>query len=144
MVAFAIAILVENSLEGIIENQRERNYARFVKNVDGLTNTFRGPVEECAIISVEKDDDECLNRVFEEYRNQFGSLIKLFGYESHMLELYQYWQFDLEYWYNAKKIQMQYTDTELIQSKLEEILRIQQKAKQERLDPDFANFIESK
>ena len=38
-----------------------------------------------------------------EYRIQIGSLIKLFEYESHMQELYQYWQADLQFWYDTKK-----------------------------------------
>ncbi len=143
MVVFVIAILVVNSLEGVIGNQQERNYARFVQNVDGLTNTFRGSVEECAIIDLENQNKECLTQVDQEYRIQFGSLIKLFGYESYLQELYQYWQADLQYWYDAKKIHAEYSDEDLVKSELEEISKIRQKAQYERLSPEFAKIVES-
>ncbi len=114
-----------------------------MQNVDGLTNTFRGSVEECAIIDLENQNKECLTQVDQEYRIQFGSLIKLFGYESYLQELYQYWQADLQYWYDAKKIHAEYSDEDLVKSELEEISKIRQKAQYERLSPEFAKIVES-
>lgn len=90
VIVFVIAILVASSLSGVIGDQQERNYSRFVQNVDGLTNTFRGPTEECAVKEFEQKDHNCIVAVDEEYRAQFSSLIKLFGYNSHIQELYLY------------------------------------------------------
>ena len=127
----------------LIDSQKERNYDRFVQNADGLTNTFRGQVEECFEIAVAQNNNECFTRVDKEYRIQFGSLIKLFGYESHMQELYEYWQADLQFWYDAKKIKTNYSNPDFIESELEKISEIRQKAVQERLNPKFVQIEES-
>jgi len=57
--------------EGVIVSQSERNYSRFVQNMDGLTNTFRMSIEDCAIKEMEQQDVECIKMVEDEYRNQF-------------------------------------------------------------------------
>ena len=106
-VAVVIGVLVIfNTLDKLLDDQQERNYNRFVQNVDGLTNTFRQPVVDCAQKAVELEDYDCIVAGDEEYRIHFGSLIKLFGYEPYIQELYQYWQADLQYWYESKKIQL--------------------------------------
>lgn len=135
-------IAVENLLGELIDSQRERNYNRFVQNADGLTNTFREQIEECSF-KEDPNDNECFMKADKEYRIQFGSLIKLFGYESHMQELYQYWQADLQFWYDAKKIEKIYSNSDLLDSELEKIFEIRQKAVQERLNPKFVQVVES-
>lgn len=104
--------------------------------MNGLTETFHQQVEECAIREVEKQDKDCVNKLEEEYRNQFGSLIKLFGYESHVQELYQYWQADLKFWYEAKKIKIQNNENES-ENELSKILEVRNKAVKARLEPSF-------
>lgn len=141
-VVVLVFTVVANPLGELIDTQKERNYKRFVQNADGLTNTFRGQVEECSKI-VTKNDNECFTSVDKEYRSQFGSLIKLFGYESHMQELYQYWQADLQFWYDAKKIKTNYSNPDFIEAELEKISEIRQKAVQERLSPKFVQIVDS-
>ncbi|MDH3676939.1 MAG: hypothetical protein OEQ12_01400, partial [Nitrosopumilus sp.] len=72
IVVFIVAVLLAISLGDIIGDQNERNYSRFVQNVDALTNTFREPVEECAKKTIEGQDNDCIIAVDEEYRIQFG------------------------------------------------------------------------
>ena len=85
------------------------------------------------------------NRLFStKYRTQFGSLIKLFGYESHIQEIYQYWQADLEFWYEAKKIQLEYSQNpEVIELEIKRLSDIRDKAVQARLQAEFASQVES-
>ena len=143
VVVVLMFILVANSLGELIDSQKERNYSRFVQNADGLTNTFRRQVEECSEMAIVQNDNECFTRVDNEYRIQFGSLIKLFGYESHIQELYEYWQADLQFWYDAKKIKTNYSNPDFIESELEKISEIRQKAVQERLNPKFVQSVDS-
>ena len=141
---FIAVLIVINSFDVVIGGQDERNYNRFVQNVDGLTNTFRQQVEECAQKAVEIRNNDCIKSVDEEYRTQFGSLIKLFGYESHIQEIYQYWQADLEFWYEAKKIQLEYSQNpEVIELEIKRLSDIRDKAVQARLLAEFASQVES-
>lgn len=144
VVVFGVAVLVATYLGGVIEDQNERNYDRFVQNVNGLTNTFRAPVEECAIKAVIEQDEECMILVDEEYRMQFGSLIKLFGYEEYIQELYQYWQADLQYWYDVKKIELEDVEiSDVAESEIKRISEIRDQAVQARLQPEFATLVDS-
>ena len=144
VVVFAGVLILINSFDLIVEGQDQRNYNRFVQNVDGLTITFRQQVEECAQKKITLKDDECLKEVEEEYRVQFGSLIKLFGYQSSIQELYQYWQADLQYWYDAKKIQLEYAhNPEIIESEINRLSEIRENAVQARLQAEFAQKVES-
>lgn len=144
VVVFVIAILVVSSLGGVIGDQQERNHNRFVQNVDGLTNTFREPIENCAIMAVEQNDNDCIMAVDEEYRVQFGSLIKLFGYESHIQELYIYWQADLQYWYDSKKAKLEHSeDPDLLEEELKRISKTRESSVIARTQPDFASKVES-
>ena len=143
--AFAIAVIVTNSLGEVIENQQERNYQRFVSNMDGLTNTFREPIEGCVQKEMQFQDNVCVKGVIEEYQIQFGTLIKLFGYESNIEELYKYWLADLEFWYDSKKIEQQYFDQpDLLNSELERLSNINEEAVKARTDSEFAFRVESK
>ena len=145
VIVFAIAILVASSLSGVIGDQQERNYSRFVQNVDGLTNTFRVPVEECAVKEFEQNDHNCIVVVDEEYRVQFGSLIKLFGYESHIQELYLYWQADLQFWYDSKKAELEYFENpNQLDIELKKISDVREKSVIARMQSDFATSVESK
>lgn len=141
VVVVLVLLVVANPLGELIDSQKKRNYDRFVQNADGLTNTFREQVEGCSKIET-KNDNECFTSVDKEYRIQFGSLIKLFGYESHMQELYQYWQADLQFWYDAKKIKENYSNQDFVEAELEKISEIRQKALQERLSPKFVQSID--
>jgi len=144
VVVFALAIAVATYLGEIIGDQRERNYYRFVQNADGLTNTFREPVEDCAIKKVKQQDEGCIKKIDEEYRIQFGSLIKLFGYEAHIKELYPYWKIDLQYWYEAKKIELKNLETlEVVELKIKQISDIRNQAVNDRLQPKFVAQVES-
>ena len=121
---FAIAIILTNSLSGLIENQQERNYQRFVTNVDGLTNTFRQPIEQCAQEETSLQE-KCISTVLAEFQIQFGTLIKLFGYEPHIEELYYLWKADLDFWFDSKNVELQYSDNpQLVQSELEKLVEI--------------------
>jgi hypothetical protein len=145
VVVFGVAVLVATYLGDVIGDQSERNYDRFVQNVEGLTNTFRPSVEECAIKAVKEQDEECMILVDEEYRIQFGSLIKLFGYEEHIQELYQYWQADLQYWYDVKKIELENVEIpDVAESEIKRISEIRDQAVQARLQPEFAILVDSK
>ena len=144
VIVLGIAMLVASSLGDILENQQERNYNRFVSNVDGLTNTFRHQVEECAQKQVESNDDDCIKSVIAEYQVQFGTLIKLFGYEVYLEKLYRYWQADLQYWYDLKKIELQYSDNpKLLESEIKRISEIREKSVNARLQPELATRVES-
>lgn len=144
VVVFAIVIIVTSSLSDIIENQQERNYNRFVSNVEGLTNTFRQPVEDCAQKEIDLQDKKCIEMVTSEYQIQFGTLIKLFGYESHIEDLYKFWHADLQFWHDSKKIQLQYSENQnLLEIELKKISEIREKAIHERLNPEFAYKVES-
>ena len=143
-VVLTIAIIITNSLGGVIENQQERNYQRFVTNVDGLTNTFRQPVEVCAQEIDKIQQKQCLEGVIEEFQIQFGTLIKLFGYEPHIEELYYLWKADLDFWFDSKNVELQYSDdTEFMQSEIQRLSEIRQKAIDSRLEPSFAQRVES-
>lgn len=144
VVVFALAIVVATYLGEVIGDQRERNYHRFIQNADGLTNTFRVPVEDCAIKKVKQQDEDCIKNVDEEYRIQFGSLIKIFGYEAHIQELYLYWKVDLQYWYDVKKIELKNLETpEVVELKIKQISDIRNQAVHDRLQPKFVGQIES-
>ena len=91
VIVFSTTFIISHFLGDLLGQQRERNYQRFVQNVDGLTETFHQPVEDCATKDLENKDKECIKKLEDEYKVQFSSLIKLFGYESHIQELYQYW-----------------------------------------------------
>ena len=141
---FIAVLIVINSFDVIIGGQDERNYNRFVQNVDGLTNTFRQQTEDCAQKAVEIRNHDCIKEVDEEYRIQFGSLIKLFGYESHIQELYQYWQADLEFWYETKKTQLEYSQNpDVMELEIKRLSDIRDKSVQARLQAEFASQVES-
>ena len=141
---FAIAIIVTNPLGVVIENQQERNYQRFVTNLDGLTNTFRQPVEDCAQKIDKIQQKQCLEGVIEEFQIQFGTLIKLFGYEPHIEELYYLWKADLDFWFDSKNVELQYANNpQLKQSELEKLSKIRNDAVDSRLQPSFAQQVES-
>ncbi|NIM25265.1 MAG: hypothetical protein GTN35_02015 [Nitrososphaeria archaeon] len=143
VVVITIAIITTNSLGGLIENQQERNYQRFVSNVDGLTNTFRQSVEACAELD-QIQQKQCMEEVIEEFQIQFGTLIKLFGYEPHIEELYYLWKADLDFWFDSTKVQLQYSNNpEFIQSEIQRLSDIRQKAIDSRLKPSFAQQVES-
>ena len=138
-----VVTFVTSFFEGAIVSQSERNYSRFVQNVDGLTNTFRISVEDCAIKEIEIQDRECIKMVEDDYRNQFFSLVKLFGYELYFEELYGYWQADLRYWYDLKKIQIQNIGTEIREDEIKKISEIRTKAVKEKFQPIFLKQLES-
>ena len=144
VIVFAIAVIVVYSLSDVIESQQERNYNRFVSNVDGLTNTFRPLVEECAQKEIELQDRECIKVVTSEYQIQFGTLIKLFGYESHIKELYKFWYADLQFWYDSKKAQLLYfEDQGRLELEIKRFSEIREKAIKERLRSELASQVES-
>lgn len=145
VVVITIAIITTNSLGGLIENQQERNYQRFVTNVDGLTNTFRQPVEDCAQKIDKIQQKQCMEGVIEEYQMQFGTLIKLFGYESDIEELYYLWKADLDFWFDSKNVELQYPDdTQFVQSEMQRMSDIRQKAIDSRTEPELAKNVESR
>jgi hypothetical protein len=141
-VALGIAMIVTVSLGEVLENQQERNYNRFVTNVDGLTNTFRQPVEEC-VQQTEFTENDCIKKTVKEYQIQFGTLIKLFGYEQHIEELYKYWEADLRYWYEMKKLKDFEQNSELSSQGIQSLEEYRQKNINARLDSGFAQKIES-
>ena len=144
VVVFVIVVILTNPLEGVIVNQEERNYERFVTNADGVTNTFRQPVEDCAQKNDQRQEEKCMDDVIGEYQIQFGSLIKLFGYESSTEQLYQYWKADLDFWFDSKKAELQYLESpELLQQELQRLSDIRDQSVQERLQLDFAQKVES-
>lgn len=143
VIVFAIAILITISLEDIIGDQQERNYKRFVTNVDGLTNTFRQPVEEC-VANMEFENNVCIKETIAEYQIQFSTLIKLFGYENYIDELYQYWEADLRYWHEVKKLETELAENpELQNQEIQRLEKIRQDNINARLDASFAEKIES-
>lgn len=129
--------MISHFLGDVLGKQGERNYQRFVQNVDGLTETFHQPVEDCATKELENNDIECIKKLEDEYRVQFGSLIKLFGYESHIQELYQYWQADLRFWYEVKKIEIQNQGSESKLIEINKIEEIRNNAVKARNNPSF-------
>ena len=124
-------------LGDLLGQQGERNYQRFVQNVDGLTETFHQQVEDCATKEVESNNKECIKKLEEGYRVQFSSLIKLFGYESHIQELYRYWQADLRFWYETKKIEIQNQESEYKSIEINKITEIRNNAVEARINPSF-------
>lgn len=143
VVIFAIAVIVGNSVGVFIDDQSQRNYNRFVQNVDALTNTFRAPIEECAVKAIEQQDEECIKKIDEEYRIQFGSLIKLFGYDEYVQELYPYWKVDLQFWYDSKKIELENLLTpEIAELKIKQKSEIREQTVQDRLQFEFASQVE--
>ena len=75
-VVFAITIIATNSLGGMIESQQERNYQRFVTNVDGLTKTFRQPIEQCAQEEPSLQD-QCKSSVMEEFQILVSIIVQI-------------------------------------------------------------------
>jgi len=137
VIVFLITFVISHFLGDVLGKQGERNYQRFVQNVDGLTETFHQPVEDCATKELENNDIECIKKLEDEYRVQFGSLIKLFGYESHIQELYQYWQADLRFWYEVKKIEIQNQGSESKLIEINKIEEIRNNAVKARNNPSF-------
>ena len=143
VIVFGVAILVTSLLEDVLAGQQERNYNRFVSNVEGLTNTYRQPIEQCAQAEPSLQD-RCVSGVISEFQIQFGTLIKLFGYESHIEDLYRYWKADLDFWYKLKQLEIQYSDDpELLSSEIEKITKARQELVNARLNPEFATSVES-
>ena len=140
---FVGVLILVNSFDLIIEGQYERNYNRFVQNADGLTKTFRSQVEECVDEQIDLKEN-CMKKINEEFAVQFGSIVKLFGYDEFIQELYQLWQADLQYWHDSKKVQLQFSNRpEILELELDRISKIRKDSVQTRLQPEFASKIES-